>query len=188
MKTLIIALRLTLVLTLFTGVAYPLVVWGVGQAFFRTQAEGSLVRQDGKVVGSILLAQKTASQRYFWPRPSGADFATVPSGATNLSWTSATLATNIAKAGKAFREANHLAADATVPAELVTASGSGLDPDLSPEAIRLQEARVAQARHLNTAQQQALDQLIAAQVQGGQLGPAHVNVLALNLELAEHFP
>jgi K+-transporting ATPase ATPase C chain len=181
MKTLLSSLRLLAVLTLLTGLLYPLAVWGVGHLFFRGAAEGSLLRQNDHVVGSALLAQKTTDPRYFWPRPSAGDYATVASGASNLAWTSAKLAGSVAD-----RRAQFGGGD--VPADLLTASGSGLDPDVSPEAIRGQLARVVKARGLTTDQQHALDDLIARRLEGGQISPARVNVLRLNLDLDQAFP
>jgi potassium-transporting ATPase KdpC subunit len=182
MKTLLCSLRLLVSLTLLTGVLYPLAVWGVGQLAFRDRAGGSLVVRDGRVVGSALLAQKTTDSRYFFPRPSAGDYATVAPGASNLAWTSSQLAAAIAE------RRTGLGGAAGLPADLLTASGSGLDPDLSPAAIRLQAARVAAARQLTPAQQHALDGLIARQVEGGQLGPDRINVLRLNLALDSAFP
>jgi K+-transporting ATPase ATPase C chain len=178
MKTILSSLRLLVVLTLLTGVLYPLAVWGVGQACFRDRAEGSLLRRSGQVVGSRWLAQKTTRSEYFQPRPSSADYATVASGASNQAWTSAALAKTMAERRAAF------AAEASVPAEVLTASGSGLDAELSPEAVRLQIARVAAARRLDAARRQRLETLIAAHIRGGQFSPARLNVLELNLALA----
>ncbi|HLP01020.1 MAG TPA: K(+)-transporting ATPase subunit C [Opitutaceae bacterium] len=183
MKTLLSALRLLLVLTLVTGGLYPFAVWAVTRVAFTRQAEGSLVVRDGVVIGSALVAQDpTGDARYFHPRPSAANYATVPSGASNQSWTSAALAKTIAARRAAYPTG------ASVPAELLTASGSGLDPDLSPAAIRLQVDRVAAARRLDAAERTALDELVARLTVGGQLTPARVNVLALNLALDSRFP
>ncbi len=177
MKTTFSALRLLLVLTLLTGLAYPLAVWALGRAFFRAAAEGSLLHRDGQLVGSALLAQKTTDPRYFWPRPSAADYATVASGASNQSWTSATLRASIAERRAA------LGGSANIPADLLTASGSGLDPDLSLAAAQLQIARIAAARRLTPPQRIALAELVARSAEGGQLSPVRVNVLRLNLAL-----
>jgi len=183
MRTLCTALRLLLVLTFVTGVAYPLLVWTIGRVAFHRQAEGSLVVRDGAVVGSALLAQDTAgTPRYFQPRPSAANYATVPSGASNQAWNSAALAKSIAQRRAAYP------ADSSVPADLLTASGSGLDPDLTPAAVRLQLDRVASARRLSSGQRAALDELVAQLTVGGQLTPARINVLALNLALDARFP
>lgn len=181
MKTTLAAFRLLVALTLLTGLAYPLAVWALGRAFFRDAAEGSLVHRDGQLVGSALLAQKTTDARYFWPRPSAGDYATVASGASNQAWTSAALAKSIAERRAAFAPATD------IPADLLTASGSGLDPDLSPAAVRFQVERVAAARHLTSQQRNALVELVARHAEGGQLSPARVNVLRLNLALDRTF-
>lgn len=182
MKTTLAALRLLVVLTLLTGLVYPLAVWALGRAFFRDAAEGSLLHRGGRLVGSALLAQKTTDPRYFWPRPSAGDYATVASGASNQAWTSASLAKSIADRRAAFAPATE------IPADLLTASGSGLDPDLSPAAVRFQVDRVAAARHLTPAQRNALVELVARHTEGGQLSPARINVLRLNLALDTAFP
>lgn len=184
MKTTLAALRLLAALTLLTGIVYPLAVWALGHAFFRDAAEGSLIHRNGKLVGSALLAQKTTDPRYFWPRPSSADYATVASGASNQAWTSAALAKSIADRRAAYAPANV----ADIPADLVTASGSGLDPDISLSAARFQIARIAAARRLTTPQRNALVDLVARSAEGGQLSPARVNVLRLNLALDTVFP
>jgi len=185
MKIFLPSLRLLLALTVLTGIVYPLAVWAVGQACYRDRAEGSLVTRGDKLVGSALLAQKTTGEKYFWPRPSAADFATVASGASNLAWTSAKLADGIEQNAKAFRAANHLAPDAPLPADLVTASGSGLDPEISADAARLQIARVAAARGLDA---QKISVVVDRAVEAGLFGPPRVNVLRLNLALDTAYP
>ena len=175
MRTLVPALRLLLVLTILTGLAYPLAVWAIARGLFPGQAGGSLIERDGHVVGSALLAQRTTDPRYVHPRASAGDYATVSSGASNAAWTSAALAERVRSD------------DASTPAVLLTTSGSGLDPHLPPEAVRAQLDRVAAARHLDAAQRAQLDPLIAAHTEGGGLSPARVNVLQLNLALDETF-
>lgn len=182
MKILFSSLRLLAVLTVLTGGLYPLAVWSVGQLAFRDRAEGSLVVRNDIVVGSALLAQKTTDPRYFFPRPSAGDYATVASGASNLARTSSKLAAAIAERRTA------LGGTADLPADLLTASGSGLDPDLSLAAVRVQAARVAAARRLTPAQRHALDGLIARQAEGAQFGPDRINILRLNLALDTAFP
>lgn len=177
MKTCLQSLRLLLGLTLLTGLLYPLAVWAVGRTFFRAAAEGSLLTREGHLIGSALLAQKTTDPRYFWPRPSAGDYATVASGASNLAWSSARLSTAVAERRNAWGGGSE------VPVDLLTASGSGLDPDLSPAAIQAQVSRVIAARHLTAAQEAALHDLIARLTEGGQLSPARINVLRLNLAL-----
>lgn len=176
MKTLITSVRLLAVLTLLTGALYPLVVWAVGQTVFPEQAEGSLVIREGHIAGSALLAQNTKDPRYFWPRPSATGFATVPSGASNQAWTSAKLATSVSE-----RRAG--SGGGALPADLLTASGSGLDPHLTPAAVRAQFDRVARARGFDSAQRTRLIALIGRLTEGGGLSPERVNVLRLNLEL-----
>ena len=111
MKTFWSSLRLLAALTVLTGVLYPLAVWAAGQVFFRHAAEGSMLSRHGTVVGSALLAQKTTDPRYFWPRPSAGDYATVASGASNLAWTSATLAKTVAERRAAWDNSNVSLAD-----------------------------------------------------------------------------
>lgn len=175
MKTFLTSLRVLFVLTLLTGGLYPLAVWAIGQAAFKHQAEGSVILRDGKPAGSELIAQKFVAEQYFHSRPSAGDFATVASGASNQARTSAKLAADVAARRAAFP------ADATVPADLLTASGSGLDPHLSPAAVRLQIERVAKARKLAP---EKLTELIARLTEtGGVLGGDRVNILLLNLAL-----
>jgi K+-transporting ATPase ATPase C chain len=177
MKTMLESLRTLLVLTLLTGVIYPVVVTGVALLAFRRQAGGSLVVRDAQPAGSGLLAQKFESPRYFWPRPSAGDFATIPSGASNQGPTSADLAKSIAAARGHFGPG--------APDELLTASGSGLDPHLSPAAAKFQAARVAAARNLPVDTVNALIERLIEPPQFGFLGEARVNVLSLNLALDE---
>jgi K+-transporting ATPase ATPase C chain len=173
--------RLLLVLTVLTGAIYPFAVWAIGQVFFHHKAGGSLVVRDGQLVGSSLLAQPANDPRYFQPRPSAANYATVASGASNQAWTSARLALAIAERRAA--QGNDVA-----PADLLTASGSGLDPHLTPEGVRAQFERVAAARGLTPAQRRELDERIAMLTEGGQVSPRRVNVLHLNLALDAGVP
>lgn len=177
-------LRLFAALTVLTGVLYPLAVTGLAQLFFHRQAEGSLITVDGKPVGSELLAQKTENPRYFWPRPSAGDYATVASGASNLGPSSDALKKAIADRAARLRAACPPAADVLLPDDLLTASGSGLDPDISPAAARLQIDRVARARGFSGDRRQRLDDLVEAHMAGpqlGVLGEPRINVLLLNL-------
>jgi len=182
-KLIIQSLKLTLVFTLLTGLTYPLLVTGIAQTFFRTQANGSLQIRDGRIVGSTLLAQKFESPRYFWPRPSASDFGTVPSGASNLGPTSQALQSNVTARLEAFRVAHALNKEASVPADMVFQSGSGLDPHISPESASLQIHRVASARNMPESALKALVATITEPSQFGFLGETRVNVLLLNLAL-----
>lgn len=174
-KETIASIRAILVLTVITSVAYPLVVTAIAQAVFPSQANGSLVKRGDAVAGSELLAQKFAGNGYFWPRPSAADFATVASGAGNQGFTSKKLQGQIEERRTAF--------GAEAPADMLTASGSGLDPDISPEAARYQVARVAAARGLPVDGVLKLVNDSVVPPQFGFLGQARVNVLDLNINL-----
>ncbi|MBC2659384.1 potassium-transporting ATPase subunit KdpC [Pseudomonas sp. MSSRFD41] len=171
------ALSLIVLMTLITGVAYPLVVTGVAQVAFADQANGSLVRDDsGKVRGSALIAQDFVGDAWFHPRPSAGAFATVASGASNLAPSNPALATRV------IEDANKLLVpgQGPVPLALLTTSGSGLDPHLPPQAIDYQLARVAAARNLPADRLRAL---VAEHTERPLIGPPVVNVLALNLAL-----
>jgi K+-transporting ATPase ATPase C chain len=183
MKTFFSSLRILTALTILTGVIYPLAVWTTGRAFFHEAAEGSLIRRDNRVVGSALIAQKNTDPRYFQPRPSVGDYATVASGASNQPWTSAKLAASTQAAANDFRTFNQLTLDTPLPSDAITASGGGLDPHISSENARLQISRVTHARNLTTAQRATLDALVSQHTEGGNLTPSRVNVLRLNLAL-----
>jgi K+-transporting ATPase ATPase C chain len=190
MKIFLPAIRLFLALTVLTGVIYPLLVTGIAQAVFPKQSDGSLVTANGKIVGSALLAQRFSDDKYFWPRPSagddGTNYVTVPSSASNLGPTSSNLVATVRARLASFRAANGLATNAPVPADMAFASGSGLDPHISPEAARLQIDRVARARHFSPEQKQKLAALVERGIeppQLGFLGEPRVNVLKLNLAL-----
>jgi K+-transporting ATPase ATPase C chain len=185
MKLLLQSILLTAIFTVLTGIVYPLVMTGIGQLAFPSQANGSLITRHGQIVGSELLAQPFTGDKYFWPRPSAAGYATIPSGASNLGPTSQTLQSNVLANAAAFRAANKLAADALVPADMVFTSASGLDPHISPESARLQVARVAAARGIAEDQVKALVERFIEPPQWGILGEARVNVLRLNLALDE---
>jgi len=182
-KIIVQALRMTLIFTALTGLAYPLLVTGIAQALFRKQADGSLQIRNGQVVGSTLLAQKFESKRYFWPRPSASDFGTVPSGASNLGPTSQVLQSNVTARIEAFRSAHTLSGSVAVPADMVFQSGSGVDPHISPESARLQVHRVAQARNVPESSMEALVAQATEPPQFGFLGDPRVNVLLLNLAI-----
>jgi K+-transporting ATPase ATPase C chain len=183
MKLLIQSILLTIVFTVITGVLYPLAMTGIAQVAFKDKANGSLIEKNGQIVGSELLAQQFTGEKYFWPRPSAASYGTVPSGASNLGPTSQKLHDAVVTNAAAFRVAHKLATDAPVPADMVFASGSGLDPHISPEAARAQAARVAAARGVSVDSIKALVEKSIEPPQWGFLGEARVNVLKLNLAL-----
>jgi potassium-transporting ATPase KdpC subunit len=182
------AIRQTLVWTVITGVIYPALFTVFAQLAFKHQAEGSLIERDGKIMGSELMAQQFQGPSYFWSRPSAATYGTGPTGlnagsGSNLGPTSAQLQTNVRANAKALRDAQKLAADAPVPADLVFASASGVDPHISPEAARFQISRVAAARGMSEDQVKAVVDKFVEPPQWGFLGQARVNVLLLNLAL-----
>ncbi|MCW1248390.1 potassium-transporting ATPase subunit KdpC [Pseudomonas sp. SAICEU22] len=171
------ALSLLLLMTLLTGVAYPLLVTGVAQVAFPDQANGSLVHDaDGKVRGSRLIAQDFIGDGWFHPRPSAGAFATVASGASNLSPSNPALATRVIDDAHKLQVPNQ----GPVPLALLTTSGSGLDPHLPPAAIAYQLARVAAARNVPVS---TLQQLLDDNTERPLVGPPVVNVLALNMAL-----
>jgi K+-transporting ATPase ATPase C chain len=190
MKTILLEIKTSVLVTLVFAVllcgAYPLAVWAGAQVLFPAQANGSLVTDStGAVRGSALLAQSFTSDKYFQPRPSaaGTGYDATSSSGTNYGPTSQKLADSIKAAVAAYRTSNGLAADAAVPADAVTSSGSGLDPHISVANAQLQAARVAKARRLPLTKIQAL---IAAHTADRDLrifGEPVVNVLLLNRDL-----
>ena len=189
MKDLVAELRASIAATLLLAVLccgiYPAVVWAVGQGLFSRQANGSLVRVDGKVAGSSLLAQGFTAPEYFHPRPSaaGQGYDAAGSSGTNLGPTSKKLIESVKERVDAYRAENGLPPDARVPADAVTSSASGLDPHISVRNATLQAARVAKARNLD---EQDVLAKVGAHTEGrtlGVLGEPRVNVLTLNLSL-----
>jgi K+-transporting ATPase ATPase C chain len=171
-----------LALTVLLGGVFPIAVWAVAQVAFHHRAQGSLIVRNGTVVGSSLLAQGFASPKYFQPRPSAVDYNASGSAASNLGPNSADLAAAVKERIAAVSAADGIAASA-VPVDLVTASGSGLDPDISRQGALVQVDRVASARGLDPAAVQAL---VLGHVQSptlGLMGATRVNVLELNLAL-----
>lgn len=171
------ALASLALLSLLTGVVYPLAVTAIAQVVFHDQANGSLVRDDqGNVRGSALIAQKFDGAQWFHTRPSAGDFATVSSSASNLAPGNPALVERIAKDAEAVR-----IGDSPVPLALVTTSASGLDPQLPPAAALYQVPRIALERGVPAA---SLEKLVEAHTERPLVGPAVVNVLALNMALA----
>lgn len=174
-----------LAFTLVTGLAYPLLVTGIAQVVVPGRADGSLVERDGRVVGSSLIGQALAGERYFHPRPSaaGAGYDAMASSASNLGPTNPELLRTVRQRIREYRQENRLGPTDVVPVDAVTASGSGLDPEISVANARLQAARVARARGLPVARVLALVSRHTTGRALGFLGEPGVNVLELNLAL-----
>ena len=182
MKQVLPALRSYVIFSLLLGLGYPLAMTALAQLLFPKAAGGSLLSRDGQLVGSRLIAQKFSSPRYFYSRPSSQDLNPQPSGGSNWGPLSQDLKKQVSERA-AWLKASAVGAVEPIPQDLLFASGSGLDPDISPEAALYQVPRVAKARGWDRARVQAF---VLAQVQGrglGFLGEPTVNVLQLNLAL-----
>ncbi len=182
------ALRMTFVLTILTGILYPALVTGIARLAFPRQAEGSLIRKDGKVVGSSVIGQTFTRPEYFHARPSaaGKGYDAASSGGSNLGPTSSKLMDRVKQSVAEFRKANP-SHSAQIPPDAVLASASGLDPHISPATAEAQIARVAQARGISPDQ---VREVVRQHSEGrdlGLLGEPRVNVLTLNLALDERF-
>jgi potassium-transporting ATPase KdpC subunit len=184
-----IAILMTLVTTVLFGLLYPLAVTGLGQLFFPSQANGGLITKNGQVVGSRLIGQPFSSDIYFHPRPSAAgngyDPVAASGGASNLGPTNRQLLDRVKADAEKLRAENP---NASIPVDLVTTSGSGLDPDISPAAASFQIPRVAKARHRSEADIRALVAKHTTARQFGIFGEPRVNVLELNLDLDKSYP
>jgi potassium-transporting ATPase KdpC subunit len=185
-KQSIIALKFLMVMTLLTGIIYPLLMTGIAQLSFPSKANGSLIMKDGKIVGSELIGQKFDSIVYFSSRPSATGYNPIPSGASNYGPTSDTLKKQVGARRLLFAKMNSIEDIYNVPKEMIFASGSGLDPHISPDAAIMQVARICLARHFDNTQKENLLKNIKEMSETPQflfLGEERINVLMLNLEL-----
>jgi K+-transporting ATPase ATPase C chain len=184
-RSILTAIRLAAVTLLITGVLYPLAMTGLAQVVFPNKANGSLIKEGDEVIGSKLIAQQFTRPEYFHPRPSavGDGYDAMASGASNLGPTSAKLIDRVRSAVEAVIAENPGLESGKVPVDMVTASGSGLDPDISPANAYAQVARVAAARHMSEEEVMRLVDENTHERDLGFLGERRVNVLELNLAL-----
>jgi potassium-transporting ATPase KdpC subunit len=186
MRSMMIAIKMTIVLTVLLGIVYPLAMVGLGRVFFPSQAEGSLIYRNGAPVGSSLIGQNFKAPGYFRTRPSAAGnngYDPTSSSGSNLGPTNKSFIDSVKQRLKTVLEENPGIQPSQVPVDMVTASGSGLDPEVSPAAAELQVQRVAKARGIS---EDAVRALISAHTRGrwaGFLGEPGVNVVELNLAL-----
>ncbi|MFA6457218.1 MAG: potassium-transporting ATPase subunit KdpC [Bacteroidota bacterium] len=187
MKTYIIpALRMLIVMTLFTGILFPVSMTFLSHVIFPYQANGSLIEKNGVLIGSELIGQEFVSDKYFHSRPSGIGYNPVPSGGTNWCPTDKRLADSAKARGDKFIRHNNLSAITVVPKDMLFASGSGVDPHISPEAAVLQVERLAAVRGFDAQKTSALKELVRRHTehpQFGLFGEPRVNVLNLNIAL-----
>lgn len=186
-KHIVTAVLYTVVTAVLLGVVYPLAITGLAHVFFPKQADGSLIERNGTLVGSHLIGQAFTGPGYFWSRPSAAGngYDAGASGGSNYAPTNSALATRVAATVQTLNPKGN---NAPVPIDLATASGSGLDPDISPAAAYYQVARVASERHMS---EDAVKSLVASHItprQFGLLGEPRVNVLELNLDMDKIAP
>lgn len=182
MKHVLPAIRIFLFMTLLTGVAYPLLVTGIANLTTKDQASGSLIEKNGTLVGSELIGQKFESDRYFWPRPSAVEYNPLPSGGSNLGQASECLKETVDERVAKLKMKSP-GRESLPPQDLLFASGSGLDPHISPEAAQFQVDRIALVRRLEPSAVHKLVQDLTEPRQFGMFGEPRVIVLKLNLAL-----
>jgi K+-transporting ATPase ATPase C chain len=179
-------LKFLVLMVILTGLVYPGLITIITSIFSPNKAQGSLVIRDGVIIGSELIGQNFDSQKYFWSRPSFNNYNPLPSGASNLGPLNPLLIKKITEKEKDFAQANKIREDLNIPPEMVTASASGLDPHISPTAAFLQISRIAEARGLDTAEQDKLIDLVNDLTENRQfsfLGEPRINVFLLNLKI-----
>lgn len=172
-------------MTLLTGGIYPLLVTGIGQSLMAHKANGSLIKKNDQIIGSEWIGQNFSDPKYFWSRPSATDDNPLPSGGSNLGLTSKDLQTKFKERSEKYKNG-----DKQIPADLLFASASGLDPHITPAAAQFQISRIMAARGLALTQQEELSQLVSDLVEKADynlFGQSRVNVLKLNLALDQSF-
>jgi len=185
-KQIIISIKIFAVLTVLCGIAYPLLITGIAQLAFPEKANGSLIMKGNKVIGSELIGQKFDSIIYFSSRPSATDYNPMPSGGSNFGPTSSKLKQQIVDRKAQWVKSNPTSDPEKIPSEMLLASGSGLDPHISPKAALMQVERIVKARQFGNDKKQQILKAITELSEAPQfliLGENRINVLALNLEL-----
>lgn len=186
MKMIFISIKFLLVMTILTGIMYPVFIIGIAKIVFPEKSSGSFIEVNGNIIGSELIAQKFDSSIYFHPRPSAIDYQPMPSGASNLGPTSNKLKNISDSLKKSFIEINLLPKNIDVPPDAIFSSGSGIDPHISPENAMLQVDRISKKRNFDEPKKKKLIELVkklTEKPQFGFLGKSRINVLVLNLEL-----
>jgi potassium-transporting ATPase KdpC subunit len=186
MRTILISLKIFLFFTILTGIIYPLIITGIAQAAFYGKANGSMISRNQRTIGSRIIGQEFDSAIYFTPRPSANSYNSMASGGSNLALSNPRLRDLVTLRKARFIEVNELNSVADVPSEMLFASGSGLDPDISPGAALLQVDRISKARNFGPEQREQLITSIRELTESRQLlffGEERINVLLLNLKL-----
>lgn len=186
MKTFIISLKIITIMTFITGIVYPLTITLLGQIIFPYQSNGSILYKDNLKIGSELISQSFESDKYFWSRPSCNNYNSSSSGASNMSFTNKQLKEKVNELRKNFIEKNFLDNNQEIPNEMIFCSGSGLDPHISIESVKLQIKRVCKSRSFDNYKKERLENIINKITEKPQLfilGNKKINVLKLNIEL-----
>ena len=188
MKTIKTSFKIFFTFTILTGVFYPILITIIGQSIFPSLSNGSLIFNNNKIIGSILIGQSFDDAKYFHGRPSAINYNPFPSGASNFGLSNKLLNQEINKRVKNFRFANFLADSIIVPSEMIFSSGSGVDPHISVTSAKLQITRILKSRNISEKNRNYLNSLIDSQIENRQFGiwgNEVVNVLKLNLKLDE---
>lgn len=186
MKTIYITIKYLILMTLLTGLFYPLFIFGIAKIFFPNKSQGSIIEKNGNKIGSLLIGQKFESPAYFHPRPSAIDYQPMPSGASNLGPTSLMLKNVSDSLKKSFIRNNFLPDNTPIPSDVIFASGSGIDPHISPENAFLQFERICKYRNFDNKKKTLFSKVLYRIIetpQYGFLGEPRINVLILNMEL-----
>lgn len=186
MKTIIISIKFLLLMTLITGILYPILIYGIAKIGFPNKSGGSFIEKNGEIIGSELIAQKFDSLIYFQPRPSAVNYLPIPSGASNFGPTSKKLKELSDSLKNFYKQKNLLPKNIDVPTDAIFTSGSGVDPHISPDNAFLQFDRVSKIRGFDDKKKKQLRNLINNLIENPQfgfLGVPRINVLILNLEL-----